>query len=87
MSNIKKHLAPTPLNVDFSRREPSKKIIGIFFLQKNCWKKHCLKWPKMAENAILTQLIIFFLKKVWKMTRTGLPHHSSVDTQKKWNTT
>ena len=64
--NVKKHLAPTPLHVDFSLRQPSKKIIGIFFLQKNCWKKHCLKWPKMTENAILTQLIIFFWKKCGK---------------------
>ena len=34
MSKCKKHLAPTPLNVDFSLREPSKKIIGFFFLKK-----------------------------------------------------
>ena len=57
-----------------SLREPAKKIIGIFFLQKNSWKKYGLKWLKMASNAFQTQLIIFFFeKKVWKMTQTRPP--------------
>ena len=46
-----------------SLRETAQKIIRIFFLQKNSWKKHGLKWLKMASNAFQTQLIIFFLKK------------------------
>ena len=50
MSKCKKHLAPTPLNVDFSLREPSKKIIGFFFFKKNSWKKHGQKWLKMHLN-------------------------------------
>ena len=50
----------------FPLGNPPKKLSEFFFLQKNCWKKHCLKWPKMAENAILTQLIIFFWKKCGK---------------------
>ena len=60
MSKCKKHLAPTPLNVDFSLREPAKKIIEIFFLKKNSWKKHGLKWLKIHFKH---NLIFFFEKK------------------------